>query len=232
MPHHASKNFDNRYSKSVQQEVESKLHNLAGLSQADFRQAINAANMSRNDETTNSTKSYAGVSFYHNLIKALRDILAPKGFEAYSYRGVEMVVHKQLAIVVCKGDESTGNINQSPFSAHKKGSMTLELFGLVQNDHPDQKTLFDKTSALKINQGKLQLELDGKQRDIWIVMHYSEKLATGDYHVAAELSQPSTYDSQGYINSFNERIILNLDESEPIGGTPSTFTDNIDFDIE
>ena len=231
MPHRASKKLDRQHLKSAQHEVESKLQNLAGLSQTDFRQAISAANISRSDETANSTKGYAGTNFYHKLIKALRDILAPKGFEAFAYRGVEMTLNEQLAIVVCKGDQSTGDINQSPFSAYKKGNMSLELFGLVQDDNPDQKALFDKASALKTNHGKLQLELDGKKRDVWILMHYSEKLDTGDYHVAAELSQPATYDNRGYINSFNERIILNLEETEPTG-TSSIFTDNINFDIE
>jgi hypothetical protein len=88
--------------------------------------------------------------------------------------------------------------------------------------------------SLKINRGKLQLEIDGKERDVWILMHYSQKIANGEYRVKTELSQPSTYDKKGRINFFSNRIMLELMdlniESQP--NSETQFTDDIDFNIE
>lgn len=213
------------------QSVTKQLLEIAGLSQQDFINAISAANISRSDETSHSTKGYAGTIFYHNLIKELRDILATKDFTAYHHRSIELVINEQIAIAICKGDENTGNMDQAPYSARKKGGVTLELFGLKHNENPVQEKLFAEESPLKINHGKLQLKLDDKERDVWVLMHYSEKLSEGDYKVLAELSQPATYNSQGFINSFAKRIILDINHTG-LDGLKPEFIDDIDFKIE
>jgi len=60
------------------QDVESRLQGLTNLSLQDFAEIIQIANFARNDETANSTKTYAGTNFYHNLVKSLRNVLAAK----------------------------------------------------------------------------------------------------------------------------------------------------------
>tara|TARA_R110000823_G_C15950318_1_gene501619 strand:+ start:4690 stop:5397 length:708 start_codon:yes stop_codon:yes gene_type:complete len=220
--------FDNPH------EVEDQLQRLGKLTQEDFHQAISAANLSRADETAHSTKGYAGSTFYSNLIKQLRDILVVKSFKPHTHQNIELVLNDTVAIAVCKGDENTGKTTQDPHSARKKGGVTLALFGLSQDELPQQGKLFEKSDSLKINRGKLQLEIDGKERDVWILMHYSQKIADGEYRVRAELSRPSTYDNKGRINSFSDRIMLDLMglniESQP--NSETQFTDDIDFNIE
>lgn len=213
------------------QDVESRLQSLANLSLQDFAQIIQTANFARSDETANSTKIYAGTNFYHNLVKAIRDLLATKGFTAHSHRNIELALHDNIAIGVCKGDEDTGNPSQPPHSAYKKGDITLKLLGLKQDDNPQQEKLLPNTEKLHVTGGKLQLTLDDKERDVWVLVHYSEKLSHGEYLVKAELSQPTTYDNKGYINSFSNRIILDLDQQQFNNAAPE-FTDNIDFKIE
>lgn len=213
------------------QDVESRLQDLANLSQEDFAQIIQAANFARSDETANSTKTYAGTNFYHNLVKSLRDVLATKGFTAHSHRNIELALHDNIAIAVCKGDEDTGNPNQAPRSAYKKGDITLKLLGLKQDDNPQQRKLFSDTARLHVTSGKLQLTLDGKERDVWVLVHHSIKNSLGDYQVKAELSQPATYDNRGYINSFVNRIILDFEQQQFNNAAPD-FTDDIDFKIE
>lgn len=215
-------------------EVESRLQRLGTLTQEDFRQAISAANLSRADETAHSTKSYAGTTFYSNLIKQLRDILVVKGFEPHTHQNIELVLNDTVAIAVCKGDGNTGRTTQAPYSARKKGGVTLALFGLLQDELPQNRELFERSDSLKINRGKLQLETDGKERDVWILMHYSEKIAEGEYRVTAELSRPSTYNNKGYINSFSDRIILDLTGLgiESMKDSETQFTNDIDFNIE
>ncbi|PFG08951.1 hypothetical protein [Marinobacter sp. LV10MA510-1] len=215
-------------------EVGNQLQQLGKLTQEDFQQAISAANLSRADETAHSTKGYAGSTFYSNLIKQLRDILVVKGFKPHTHQNIELVLNDTVAIAVCKGDENTGKTTQDPHSARKKGGVTLALFGLSQNELPQNEELFEESDSLKINRGKLQLEIDGKERDVWILMHYSQKIADGEYRVKAELSRPSTYDNKGRINSFSDRIMLDLMglniESQP--NSETQFTDDIDFNIE
>ena len=215
-------------------EVGNQLQQLGKLTQEDFQQAISAANLSRADETAHSTKGYAGSTFYSNLIKQLRDILVVKGFKPHTHLNIELVLNDTVAIAVCKGDEYTGKTTQDPHSARKKGGVTLALFRLSQNELPQNEELFEESDSLKINRGKLQLEIDGKERDVWILMHYSQKIADGEYRVKAELSRPSTYDNKGRINSFSDRIMLDLMglniESQP--NSETQFTDDIDFNIE
>jgi len=215
-------------------EVGNQLQQLGKLTQEDFQQAISAANLSRADETAHSTKGYAGSTFYSNLIKQLRDILVVKGFKPHTHQNIELVLNDTVAIAVCKGDENTGKTTQDPHSARKKGGVTLALFGLSQNKLPQNGELFEESDSLRINRGKLQLEIDGKERDVWILMHYSQKIADGEYRVKAELSRPSTYDNKGRINSFSDRIMLDLMglniESQP--NSETQFTDDIDFNIE
>jgi hypothetical protein len=215
-------------------EVGNQLQQLGKLTQEDFQQAISAANLSRADETAHSTKGYAGSTFYSNLIKQLRDILVVKGFKPHTHQNIELVLNDTVAIAVCKGDENTGKTTQDPHSARKKGGVTLALFGLSQNELPQNGELFEESDSLKINRGKLQLEIDGKERDVWVLMHYSQKIANGEYRVKAELSQPSTYDNKGRINFFSNRIMLELMdlniESQP--NSETQFTDDIDFNIE
>jgi hypothetical protein len=215
-------------------EVGNQLQQLGKFTQEDFQQAISAANLSRADETAHSTKGYAGSTFYSNLIKQLRDILVVKGFKPHTHQNIELVLNDTVAIAVCKGDENTGKTTQDPHSARKKGGVTLALFGLSQNELPQNGELFEESDSLKINRGKLQLEIDGKERDVWILMHYSQKIANGEYRVKTELSQPSTYDKKGRINFFSNRIMLELMdlniESQP--NSETQFTDDIDFNIE
>jgi len=215
-------------------EVGNQLQQLGKFTQEDFQQAISAANLSRADETAHSTKGYAGSTFYSNLIKQLRDILVVKGFKPHTHQNIELVLNDTVAIAVCKGDENTGKTTQDPHSARKKGGVTLALFGLSQNELPQNGELFEESDSLKINRGKLQLEIDGKERDVWILMHYSQKIANGEYRVKTELSQPSTYDKNGRINFFSNRIMLELMdlniESQP--NSETQFTDDIDFNIE
>lgn len=213
------------------QDVESQLQSLADLSLQDFQQIIQVANFARSDETANSTKVYAGTNFYHNLVKAIRDVLATKNFTAHSHRNIELALHDNIAIAVCKGDEDTGSSSQSPHSAYKKGDITLKLLGLKQDVNPQQEKLFSDTEKLHVTGGKLQLTLDGKERDVWVLVHHSIKNNLGDYQVKAELSQPATYDSQGRINSFANRIILDFGQQQLNNAAPD-FTDNIDFKIE
>lgn len=213
------------------QDVESRLQSLASLSLQDFAQIIQTANFARSDETGNSTKIYAGTNFYHNLVKAIRDELATKGFTAHSHRNIELALHDKIAIGVCKGDEDTGNPSQPPLSAYKKGDITLKLLGLKQDDNPQQEKLLPDTEKLHATGGKLQLALDGKERDVWVLVHYSEKIGHGEYLVKAELSQPATYDNRGHINSFVNRIILDFGHQQFENAAPE-FTDKIDFKIE
>lgn len=214
-----------------QRGVESQLHSLANLSLQDFQQIIQTANFARSDETANSTKIYAGTNFYHNLVKAIRDTLATKGFTPHSHRNIELALHEHIAIGVCKGDEDTGNPSQQPHSHYKKGDVTLKLLGLKQDDNPLQEKLLPDSEKLHITGGKLQLTLDGKERDVWVLFHYSERISDGEYRVKAELSQPAIYDNNGYINSFASRIILDFGHEQFDNAAPE-FTDNIDFKIE
>src|SRR5690606_7979442 len=138
-------------------------------------------------ETAHSAKTYAGTNFYHNLIKALRDVLATKGFIAHSYRNIELALNDSIAIAVCKGDKDTGNPNQQPCSHRKKGDVTLKLFGLMQDDNPQQEKLFSDMNRLHPTGGKLRLMIDEKERDVWVLVHYSEKLSNGEYRTRAEL---------------------------------------------
>lgn len=216
-----------------QQDVDSQLQSLANLSLQDFQQIIQTADFARSDETDNSTKNYAGTVFYSNLVKAIRDVLATKGFTPYSHRNIELALHEHIAIAVCKGDANTGSPHQPPQSHYKKGEVTLQLFGLKQDDNPLQEKLFPGTEKLHTTGGKLQLTLDEKDRNVWVLVHYSEKISNGEYHVKAELSQPATYDNNGHINSFAHRIILDFENSQlnSANATPE-FTDTIDFKVE
>jgi|GEM_PF-6427685 hypothetical protein len=132
-------------------EVGNQLQQLGKFTQEDFQQAISAANLSRADETAHSTKGYAGSTFYSNLIKQLRDILVVKGFKPHTHQNIELVLNDTVAIAVCKGDENTGKTTQDPHSARKKGGVTLALFGLSQNELPQNGELFEESDRAVSN---------------------------------------------------------------------------------
>jgi len=112
-----------------------------------------------------------------------------------------------IAIAVATGDEATGMAGLSPTTRAVKGISTL--LAIVANQA--QLSLFSEEDMPAVPQEMAQ---DEAREDVvtWILL-----IHRADNEVRCELSLPSSMGTDGRINAWHERIIL---EAVPVDGAP------------
>ncbi|MCY9843797.1 hypothetical protein [Vibrio caribbeanicus] len=173
--------------------------------------------------TENNPVTSSGQYFYGEVVRALRELLKPVGYEKASIRNVELTINKTegIAIYLCSGCEQTGNLSGAPQSIRQRGDFTLELLSLKYDDSPNI-DLFPELLPEAKPQNKLNCE-------VWFLLHFFDKTNNS---VKAELARAISYDKKGFVTGFDRknRIIINIDSDEIVDIAPD-FTDVIDFDI-
>jgi hypothetical protein len=189
-----------------------------------LREALQRGISARKRMTENNPVTSGGQYFYSEVVRGLRELLKPLGYEKKSTRNVELTINKNkgIAIYLCSGCEQTGNPSGVPQSNTDKGDFTLELFGL-NYDNAHNLDLFPELLPQSNPKNKLNC-------DIWFFLHYFDK---SNNKLKAELARPISYDNKGYVTRFDleNRIFIDMDYDENINIEPD-FNDKIDFEVE
>jgi hypothetical protein len=176
-----------------------------GLTKEILHDAILRGENTRDSCTANDPPSAPGFYAWAGSVRALRDILMPKGWKRNDDVNYSRVVNLELgvAIAVVTGDDGTGNQAVSPRTKYPKGPATQAAVTCNQG------SLF-RTTVLP--------EPETEEQESWITWMLLRK-RTGDT-VFAELSLPSSMSKDGQVESWQSRIILE----------PMTFDPLIDVD--
>ena len=137
-----------------------------------------------------------GVLTWSKINRGLRDILVPKGWTTENPKNYEMTIHPegQFAIVVAKGDLSTGKEDQAPMTRARKGPVTQQIIHANQLGFADLSAEWDYAN---------------RKRETWILLH---RLDPAGPVLRAELSLPSAMNRDGNVNEWKERIILQIND--------------------
>ncbi|MET3816245.1 MULTISPECIES: hypothetical protein [Pantoea] len=219
-------------------DVESFLASL-NLNQSELVQILERGLSARYSTTLNHPLTSRGQYFYGEAVSAFREVLAPKGFERLSLRNVELTISNDIALYLCRGCSQTGLAHGYPESRMKKGDFTCDLMGLILNNAPGQGEL-----SLNENQLKLDFKLSDIDaisllpnkigRDLWFLLYdFYELDEFNRVGIRAELSRPVSYNNNNVVNSFSTRLILDVNQLDPLlpKGESPQFTPDIDLDI-
>lgn len=171
--------------------------------------------------TENHPKSAKGTTFYNEVISGLRDSLRPKGFERLYINNIELTVSKDLglAFYFCRGDEQTGKKDGFPLSLRKKGNITQQVLGLKAHSVQSYELFPELNETIK------------PEITIWSITIFAD-FTNNNYR--AELGVPLSVNRKGYIDVFEHRIMLDINNNEltsDIADKPVEFTEDLDIDI-
>ena len=133
-----------------------------------------------------------GVLTWTKINRGLRDHLIPMGWSKENPKNYEMTIHPEghLAIVIARGNLSTGIADQTPMTRARKGPITQQIIQANQLSFADLSPEWD---------------YDNRKRETWILLHH---LDPNGPVLRAELSLPSAMNRDGNVNEWKERIIL------------------------
>jgi len=181
------------------QQVADRLSEL-GLTEEILRNAIIAGDLARAACTANDPPLFRGVTFWGRTTRALRELLAPAGWEKDDTAGFATVRNKQLgvAIVVVSGDMGTGSSDATvtPKSKYRKGTITIAAV----DNNAAQLDLFDM-----VNEAPAPPTPDENGMLTWVLLVYR---APGSKEIRSELSLPSSVSDDGKMSDWAERIPL------------------------
>lgn len=183
-----------------------------GLTEDVLLEAVRQSHLARSNATPNHPPLHASFVAWSEAVRALRDGLAPSGWERSNEKNWPRVVHPEghIALTVATGNESTGRVDQTPATTSSKGPSTV--------------------AALEVNR---QLWLPGmappeaeegaeQEPSTWLLLIHHAK-----DEIRCELALPLDVDHEGRVSVWQERIILRslpLD-LEPIDITPPVLPD-------
>lgn len=171
----------------------------------------------------------AGTFMYHELVRAKRELLVPKGWD-FAEESLSFTFNSDLsiALAVSSGNIYTGNRTRNPSSKYPKGPTTHDaIVGNVR-----QLGLFDEIlSMTEFTQLRTAKHVDFNTFQTWWLIHYVD--LTGQA-MRAELSLPTSISDAGEINEWEVRIILDpiqFDE-EPNVEPADNGSDGKDFNVD
>lgn len=190
-----------------------------GLRRGWLEEAIRAGEEARRTATPNEPPTAAGLKAWIARVGSLREQLKSEGgWRRLNQHNVALVCNqaKTIAVGVLQGDGNTGvSYGKVPRSRYPKGAVVaamaarnseLTLFSLAEAGRPD-----------------LLEEDEFAHLQTWFLLTY-RCLVEGRVQIRGELSVPSKFDVDGYINDWRDRIILPPMEFEPVVG----FDDGLD----
>jgi len=215
VPHQEKEEVMNAIVRSEIWDVVRRLDEL-GLKAGPIQDAVRRGHLATDSCTPNHPPLMRGILGWGETVCALREHLAPIGWEASDDNNFAIVVspNGQIAIVVATGDEGTGITEANPSTRSIKGPHT--------------------EAAVVVNQLQLNLELfppvavqkkiDEQRATYVLLVHRAPN------EVRCELSLPREI-VDGRISAWTERIILN---SIPLDGEPVEISspDQPDLDIQ
>jgi hypothetical protein len=181
-------------------EVTARLAEL-GVPENILRHAAEAAITGYNACTPHHPRPYAGLRFWAEAIKDLRDSLVALPFEwrTEDDDNLPFVVNKagSVAIMVATGDAATGKENEEPCTNSSKGPRTKEA--VDRNEF--QFSLFPNAHLMP---EELEKHKKMGRMTFLLLMHRDVQ----SKEVRCELSRPKAMDETAHVNGWIERIIL------------------------
>lgn len=195
----------------------------AALSRLDLTEeplvaAVMQGYLARIDCTANHPPLYPSFVAWGETVRALREQLAPAGWERNDEKNYSRTVHPsgRIAIAVATGDEATGTADLTPSTKSAKGPSTVE--------------------ALEVNRAQAWLpgmepaqaaEEEGEDKPpvtTWVLLvHHA------DNEIRAELSLPYDTGTDGRIAVWQERILL---RALPLDAEPTAVVPPAQADID
>ena len=153
--------------------------------------------------TSNHPPIYAGLTFWAEAVRTLRDRKMADGWQRSDARNYSTVINadRTLQIAIARGDEWTGRHDVpdgKPSTQHKKGTATQLAVEINQ-----QLSLFDEVPAVLD-------EVPDAATTTWVLLHYLHA-----HKIRCELSRPTAINSSGFVEAWGERIILGTIDLDP-----------------
>ena len=169
-------------------EAETKLGSLDLDSETLWR-AISFGQTYVADATSHDPPSSVGITAWGKTVRMLRDLLAPEGWTAENHQNYPTVHPSgRLAVAVAAGDEQTGL--DSPETRAPKGIWTTRIID---------------ANRRQLSFAQLSPEWANPSRQTWILLYYAD---IQNEELSAELSLPVGMNEEGYVDEWQERIIL------------------------
>lgn len=179
-----------------------------GLTQDILREAIEQGEIARASCTANDPPCVPGIYSWGSTVRSLRDILIPQpyGWTKADEGNYSTVINPDgsFQIAVVTGDLGTGLADHDSTSKYPKGPKTQDAVHANE-----QQFLFPEDR--KAAEEKAAKQEASDKRITWILL----KRRSGDL-VFAELSLPKTISDSGFVETWQERVILDPVEVEPI----------------
>ena len=172
-----------------------------GLTTSDLTGALRDAASAMALCTENHPPIYGGLTFWAESVRSLRERKLQDGWSRNDAWNYSTVVNTAVGIqvAVARGDEWTGDLNSpdgKPSTKHRKGVATLRA---VETNH-QQLDLFDRIPDTTNDEGDSPLIT-------WVLLHYR-----AGQTIRCELSTPTAITSAGFVEAWQERLILdNID---------------------
>jgi hypothetical protein len=169
----------------------------------DLEFAFRKADAEARTYTEHDPPATPGIARWGRTNRFLRDCLVPRDWTYSHPQGLPMTTSpdRAIAIVATTGDERTGVADASPTTKYAKGPVTVNA--VRRNEQHIQDALFDLPS---LEDGKALAEavyFSADETRVWLLLY----TVTGD-GIRAELSCPASITDQGFVDEWDERIIL------------------------
>jgi hypothetical protein len=178
-----------------------------GVDEATLREAVEYGLRHAFSCTKHDPPNLPGIIAWGKGIRSLRDRLVPGGWTADNSRNYATVVSSdgRVAIAVAAADAGTGRSDLTPTTRSTKGPATKRAVHRNQLSFADVVATFPKPQ-----------EASGADQT-WLLLHYVDEEAE---EIRSELSLPVHMDGNGYVDTWQERIIL-----EPVPHIPEPLAD-------
>lgn len=177
------------------QDIVSRLGEL-GLEQEALKDAVRRGQLAFLSCTPNHPPQFPGMAAWAETVCALREELAPAGWQRSNDNNYALAVAPggAIAIAVATGDEAIGRPDATPATNARKGPRTLDAVAGNQLRF----TFMDQPLSRR---GQPRARTGG--RETWILL-----LHRAADEVRCELSLPIAMDEEGHVNAWRERILL------------------------
>lgn len=172
---------------------------VLGLDEEILRQAIQRGFAEWAACTANHPPSFPGLLAWGETVRALRDLLAPLGWERSNEGNLPFTVNeaKTIALSVATGDEQTGDPDETPCTQSSKGPRTAGAVAVNARQ-------LDLFPIAMLPQDLAKIRGEG-QRMTWLLLLHRDE---GGREVRCELSRPTSMSENQHVDGWIERIIL------------------------
>lgn len=168
-----------------------------GLDEQTLLDAAKYGYLARSNCTANHPPLYPSFVAWGETVKALRDLLATKGWVRDDERNYSRTVHSEghIAIAVATGDEATGVASGTPSTKSPKGPRTIDA---VEVNRLQFSLPFAEWEHIELHNDQ-----EESQPTTWLLLiHHT---AT---EIRCELSLPLDMGTDKRVNVWRERILL------------------------